>query len=126
MDRKNQLIKALRQENEQLRLTGEHLRHILEELGVTIRDADLQQIAEINRGKHAGRPGYDPDILAFAETIHTASPRVLEILRQFPDVVQELPSAGTLQRHFGEHIQQRMNELQDASCIPTILKRSTI
>lgn len=121
IQKKNELIQRLRDENMELRLTVEHLRHILQENDIDFPDADLHQIAPPPPRK-AGRPGYDPDILSFAEIIRTAAPRVLEIMRQFPEIVPDLPSERTLQRTYGDATKLRMKELQETSSIPNILR----
>lgn len=121
MQMKNEMIRRLREENEELHLTVEQLRHIIQENDIPLSEPDLHMIA-LPTPRKVGRPGYDSQILEFAQIIHTAAPRVLEILRQFPDIIPNLPSERTLQRIYGDATKLRMQELQELSSIPHILR----
>lgn len=120
-ERKNQLIAALRDRNRELELTVEHLRHILREHDISLPESDLHDIVETEQ-RPVGRPGYDREVLEFAQIIRNAAPRVLDILRSFPDLIPQLPSNRTVNRAFRDDIELRMEQLKDKESIPEILK----
>lgn len=118
--RKDEIIRRLKDEIRDLRLTKDHMRLLLEEHNIPFDESDIDYMLPEAK-ETPGRKGYDDRVLTMSELIYNACPKALEILRQYPDIVGELPCPRTLQRRFGEDISTRMEALKDVQNIAEIL-----
>ena len=118
--RKNELIAKLKDEIRDLRLTRDHMRQLLREHNIPYDDSDIEDLLpEAKERERRGR--YDDRVLAMSELIYNACPKAYKILREYSDVVGDLPSPKTLSRHYGEDISNRMEALKNLQNIPEIL-----